>query len=55
MAGDLVKYTFYLAQLLWFIDSYVLRNPPLRQAPNRWQQMYGRHRKEEYHVKKENK
>ncbi len=22
-------------QLLWFIDSLVLRNPPLRQAPNR--------------------
>jgi hypothetical protein len=25
-------------QLLWCIDSLVLRNPPLRQAPNRWQQ-----------------
>jgi hypothetical protein len=25
-------------QLLWCIDSFVLRNPPLRQAPNRWQQ-----------------
>ncbi len=24
-------------QLLWCIDSFVLRNPPLRQAPNRWQ------------------
>ena len=23
-------------QLLWCIDSFVLRNPPLRQAPNRW-------------------
>jgi hypothetical protein len=23
-------------QLLWCIDSLVLRNPPLRQAPNRW-------------------
>jgi len=23
-------------QLLWFIDSFVLRNPPLRQAPNRY-------------------
>jgi len=22
-------------QLLWFIDSFVLRNPPLRQAPKR--------------------
>ena len=22
-------------QLLWCVDSYVLRNPPLRQAPNR--------------------
>ena len=22
-------------QLLWCIDSFVLRNPPLRQAPNR--------------------
>lgn len=25
-------------QLLWFIDSFVLRNPPLRQAPKRYQQ-----------------
>jgi hypothetical protein len=24
-------------QLLWCIDSLVLRNPPLRQAPKRWQ------------------
>ena len=23
-------------QLLWCIDSFVLRNPPLRQAPKRW-------------------
>jgi hypothetical protein len=23
-------------QLLWYIDSFVLRNPPLRQAPNRY-------------------
>jgi hypothetical protein len=23
-------------QLLWYIDSEVLRNPPLRQAPNRY-------------------
>jgi len=23
-------------QLLWCIDSFVLQNPPLRQAPNRW-------------------
>jgi hypothetical protein len=23
-------------QLLWCIDSLVLRNPPLRQAPNRY-------------------
>jgi hypothetical protein len=22
-------------QLLWYIDSFMLRNPPLRQAPNR--------------------
>jgi len=22
-------------QLLWYIDSFVLRNPPLRQAPKR--------------------
>ena len=22
-------------QLLWWIDSFALRNPPLRQAPNR--------------------
>ena len=25
-------------QLLWCIDSFVLRNPPLRQAPNRYHQ-----------------
>ena len=25
-------------QLLWCIDSFVLRNPPLRQAPNRYAQ-----------------
>ncbi len=25
-----------LHQLLWCIDSFVLRNPPLRQAPKRW-------------------
>mgnify|MGYP001627302593 FL=1 len=25
-------------QLFWCIDSLVLRNPPLRQAPKRWQQ-----------------
>jgi len=25
-------------QLLWCIDSLVLRNPPLRQAPNRYAQ-----------------
>lgn len=23
-------------QLLWCIDSFELRNPPLRQAPKRW-------------------
>jgi len=23
-------------QLLWCIDSFVLQNPPLRQAPNRY-------------------
>ena len=27
-------------QLLWCIDSLVLRNPPLRQAPNRYRQPY---------------
>jgi len=25
-------------QLLWCIDSFLLRNPPLRQAPNRYVQ-----------------
>jgi len=25
-------------QLLWCIDSFVLRNPPLRQAPKRYRQ-----------------
>ena len=25
-------------QILWYIDSFVLRNPPLRQAPNRYSQ-----------------
>ena len=28
-------------QLLWCIDSFVLRNPPLRQAPNRYASFYG--------------
>ena len=27
-------------QLLWCIDSFVLRNPPLRQAPARYRQAY---------------
>ena len=27
-------------QLLWYIDSLVLRNPLLRQAAKRWQQVY---------------
>jgi hypothetical protein len=27
-------------QLLWCIDSSVLRNPPLRQAPNRSNQLF---------------
>jgi len=27
-------------QLLWCIDSFVLRNPPLRQAPKRYVQIY---------------
>ena len=27
-------------QLLWYIDSFVLRNPPLRQAPKRCLQFY---------------
>jgi hypothetical protein len=26
-------------QFLWCIDSLVLRNPPLRQAPKRWWQL----------------
>ena len=26
-------------QLLWCIDSFVLRNPPLRQAPKRWKSL----------------
>lgn|GEM_PF-5896423 len=25
-------------QLLWWVDSFVLRNPPLRQAPKRYRQ-----------------
>jgi len=25
-----------LHQYLWCVDSFVLRNPPLRQAPNRY-------------------
>jgi len=25
-------------QLLWYVDSFVLRNPPLRQAPKRYRQ-----------------
>ena len=25
-------------QLLWWVDSFVLRNPPLRQAPKRYEQ-----------------
>ena len=29
-------------QLLWCIDSFVLRNPPLRQAPKRCVQAYER-------------
>ncbi len=28
-------------QILWYIDSLVLRNPLLRQAPNRRRQPYG--------------
>jgi hypothetical protein len=27
-------------QLLWCIDSFVLRNPPLRQAPNRYRKPF---------------
>jgi hypothetical protein len=27
-------------QLLWCIDSFVLRNPPLRQAPKRYGKYY---------------
>jgi hypothetical protein len=26
-------------QLLWCIDSFVLRNPPLRQAAKRWRSL----------------
>jgi len=26
-------------QLLWCIDSFMLRNPPLRQAPKRYQEL----------------
>ena len=26
-------------QLLWCIDSFLLRNPPLRQAPKRYRQV----------------
>ena len=26
-------------QLLWYIDNFVLRNPPLRQAPKRYAQL----------------
>jgi hypothetical protein len=33
----LIEHSTFL-QLLWCIDSFVLRNPPLRQAPNRWWQ-----------------
>ncbi len=28
-------------QHLWYIDSFVLRNLPLRQAPNHWRQCFG--------------
>ena len=31
-------------QLLWCIDSFVLRNPPLRQAPKRCTQFYDMYR-----------
>ena len=31
-------------QLLWCIDSFVLRNPPLRQAPKRCVQFHSRNR-----------
>ena len=27
-------------QLLWYIDNFVLRNPPLRQAPKRYTTAY---------------
>ena len=27
-------------QHLWYVDSFVLRNPPLRQAPNRYMPLY---------------
>jgi len=32
-------------QLLWCIDSFGLRNPPLRQAPERWQKPWKTERK----------
>jgi len=28
-------------QLIWSIDIFVLRNPPLRQAPKRYESCYG--------------
>jgi hypothetical protein len=32
-------------QLLWCFDSFVLRNPPLRQAPKRYKQPVGQTQK----------
>lgn len=41
MAGSIKDEYLYIEhstshQLLWCIDSFVLQNPPLRQAPNRY-------------------
>lgn len=30
-------------QLLWYVDSFVLRNPPERKARKRYQQWHDRH------------
>jgi hypothetical protein len=36
----LIEYTTSY-QLLWCVESFVLRNPPLRQAPKRYRKPYG--------------
>ena len=40
-------------QLLWCIDSFVLRNPPLRQAPKRYAQAEKRQRHSKLTMKME--